>query len=156
MGDLKSSRPVWKGLTWLILLPSGCTWMYFTRFTRELPLVPEVFSRVRWRDSFCRPQADTGSAKGWRYGRRSREKKPLAESALIYHARWTLILSLICQSNRRSRDCWGTTRSIQKSHINFRKTRWRLKIIANLFTVQFSIIYVASVSAAIHSSKFGS
>ena len=36
--------------------------------------------------------------------RRSRENKPLAQSALIYRARWTLTLSLICQSNRRSRD----------------------------------------------------
>ena len=32
-------------------------------------------------------------------------KKPLAQSAYIYRARWTLTLSLICQSNWRSQDC---------------------------------------------------
>ena len=68
-----------------------------------LPWVPEVFSRVRG-GAFagCRPQADMSSAdEGRRNERRSGEKKPLAQSALIYHARWTLTLSLICQSNRR-------------------------------------------------------
>ena len=52
LGDLKSSRPVWKGLTWLILLPSGCTWMYFTRFTREPE--PDKFTRRRSRPTDVR------------------------------------------------------------------------------------------------------
>ena len=43
----------------------------------------------------------TRSFVGRRHERRSREKKPLAQSALIYRARRTLTLSLICQSNRR-------------------------------------------------------
>ena len=98
-----------------------------------------------------RPKAEDMSGEAAR-------KKPLAQSALIYVARWTLTLSLICQSKPRSRDCLilkliqnkliikgGATRSGPKSHIIFRKTRCSLKIIANLVTVQFSIIYVASV-----------
>ena len=48
----------------------------------SLPRVPEVFSRVR-----------RGASSGC-------QKKPLVQSVLIYHARWTLTLSLICQSNR--------------------------------------------------------
>ena len=98
-----------------------------------------------------RPKAEDMSGEAAR-------KKLLAQSALIYVARWTLTLSLICQSKPRSRDCLilkliqnkliikgGATRSGPKSHIIFGKTRCSLKIIANLVTVQFSIIYVASV-----------
>ena len=35
----------------------------------------------------------------------SHPKTLLVQSALIYHARWTLTFSLICQSNRRLQDC---------------------------------------------------
>ena len=84
-------------------------------FCFPLPWVPEVFSRVR---------RDTSSAEGRRDEWRSREKKTLAQSALICRARWTLTLSLICQSNRRSQ-----TRSSKRSHIILRKTNWSLKII---------------------------
>ena len=58
-----------------------------------IPWIPEVFSLGRWGAS---------SATGRGYERQSREKKPLAQSALIYCAGWTLTLSLFCQSNRRS------------------------------------------------------
>ena len=42
-----------------------------------------------------RPQADPSSAFGRRHEPQNREKKPLAQSALIYRARLTLTLSLI-------------------------------------------------------------
>ena len=54
--------------------------------------------------------------------RRSHKKKPLVQSALIYHAGWTLTLSLICQSNQWSQanlkviTKGGTTRCSTKSH----------------------------------------
>ena len=48
-----------------------------------VPWVPEVFFRVRQGASFRRPQADTCPAEGRKHERRSREKKPLAQSALI-------------------------------------------------------------------------
>ena len=53
-----------------------------------------IFSRATRSFRRVSAQADMSLAEG-------REKKPLAQSALIYHARWTLTLSLICQSNRR-------------------------------------------------------
>ena len=51
---------------------------------RGIPWVPKVFLALF----------------GQGHERRSNEKKPLAQSALIYCAKWTLTSSLICQSNR--------------------------------------------------------
>ena len=68
-----------------------------------LPWVPEIFSRL-WRGASSAAGRHVFGF-GLRHERRSREKKPLAQSALIYRARWTLTLSLICQSDRRSQDC---------------------------------------------------
>ena len=53
----------------------------------------------------CRPTRVRPKAEGRRHERRSREKKRLAHSALIYRASWTLTLSLICQLKPRSQDC---------------------------------------------------
>ena len=64
-----------------------------------LPFLPFPTLLCWVREVFCRMRRG-GSV----HERRSRENKPLAQSALIYRARWTLTLSLICQSNRRSRD----------------------------------------------------
>ena len=101
-----------------------------------------------------------------RHERRSHEKKPLVQSALIYYAGWTLTLSLICQSNQWSQanskviTKEGTTRWSTKSHTISRITSLSFHrnhcLKRNLVTVQFSLIYVALVWAAIHSSKFGS
>ena len=68
-------------------LPSLCS--------DPLPWVPEVVSRVRPGASSAAARLDTRNEK-------KNEKKPLAQSALIYCTGRTLTLSLICQSNRRS------------------------------------------------------
>lgn len=72
-------------------------WRLLKRNRSGYTLGNDVFTRVR-RGAFvgCWPEANMSLAEGWRS-----EKKPLAQSALIYCARWTLTLSLPCQSNRR-------------------------------------------------------
>ena len=98
----------------------------------------DFFSRVMRsfvgrRPTRLRPSAENTS------GEAATKNPALAQSTLIYRARWTLTLSLICQSYRRSQDCEanlkvitkeGTTCSSPKSHIIFTKTSWSLKIIA--------------------------
>ena len=104
-------------------------------------------------EELCRPQADSSFAEGQRHKQQSHEKKPLPQSALIYHAGWTLTLSLICQSNRRVQanskviTNGGTTCSSPKYHIIYRITSLSFNrnhcLKSNLVTVQFSLIYVA-------------
>ena len=91
----------------------------------------------------------------WPHERWSHEKKPLVQSALIYHAGWTLTLSLICQSNKWSQanskviTKGGTTCCSAKSHTISRITSLSFNrnhcLNRNLVTVQFSLIYVALV-----------
>ena len=97
---------------------------------------------LRWR------QAEDTSGEATR-------KKPLAQSALVYRAGRTFTLPLICQSNQRSQanskviTKGGTTRCSPKSHIISRITSLSFNknqcFKSNLVTVQFSLIYVASV-----------
>ena len=62
----------------------GCGHAQKEKFARRVvPWVPEVFLAM------------------FGHERRSREKKPVAQRALIYCAKWTLTSSLICQSNRQ-------------------------------------------------------
>ena len=99
-------------------------------------------------EELCRPEANLSAAEAVR-------KKPLAQSALIYRAQWTLTLSLICQSNQPSQanskviTKGGTTCSSPKSHIisriaslSFDKNRC---LSSSPVTVQFSLISVASI-----------
>ena len=75
----------------------------------QIPFKNNLFENTKrlyrgYQSFFSRVRRGASAATGRRHERRSREKNPRAQSALIYSAIWALTLSLICQSNRRSQD----------------------------------------------------
>ena len=138
-----------KMIAWLFFDEIMNIWKSYMR----IPWVPEVFSRMGWGTSWAARAA------------KPREKTSGAECLdLLCWMDLDLVSYLsiksVSQANSKVITKEGTTRWRTKSHTISRITSLSFHrnhcLKRNLVTVQFSLIYVALVWAAIHSSKFGS